>query len=67
MSQETVINNVKALLEEYTTMEYVFPAILIFGTCTMFFFVLLVIFGNDKSEMDTPVLKIDKMKKTKKS
>ncbi|VDO04419.1 unnamed protein product [Rodentolepis nana] len=56
MSQETVVSNVKALLDEYTTMDYVFPAILIFGTCTMFFFILLVIFGNDK---------IEKMKKAK--
>ena len=48
MDKERVISNVKNLVGDYTTMEYVFPAFLIFGACVMFFFLLLVIFGNDK-------------------
>ncbi|EUB64622.1 hypothetical protein EGR_00572 [Echinococcus granulosus] len=48
MDEKPVISEVKRLVEDYTTMEYIFPAFLMFGACIMFFFLLLAIFGNDK-------------------
>nr|CDS16513.1 expressed conserved protein [Echinococcus granulosus] len=66
MDEKPVISEVKRLVEDYTTMEYIFPAFLMFGACIMFFFLLLAIFGNDKSPMDTAFSRM-KVKKTKKS
>lgn len=48
MDEKPIVSGVKHFAEDYTTMEYIFPAFLIFGACIMFFFLLLAIFGNDK-------------------
>ncbi|KAL5967133.1 hypothetical protein TSMEX_005197 [Taenia solium] len=66
MDEKPIVSGVKHFAEDYTTMEYIFPAFLIFGACIMFFFLLLAIFGNDKSPTDTDFSRM-KMKKAKKS
>ncbi|KAL5111510.1 hypothetical protein TcWFU_002072 [Taenia crassiceps] len=66
MDEKPIVSGVKHFAGDYTTMEYIFPACLIFGASIMFFFLLLAIFGNDKSPMDTAFTRM-KMKKAKKS
>ncbi len=48
MEKESIVSNVKALIDDYTLMDYISPALLLFGACTLLFFLLFAIFGNEK-------------------